>query len=61
MDYQKSDIEIEVYRKYPKDKEELTCRTKRDYMNGLREAYRQRLLNDAATATTVEGAQTKTV
>lgn len=43
------EIEYEVYRMYPKDPDERTCETKRQYLNEKRELYRQRLRNDQRT------------
>lgn len=40
------EINKEVYKRYPKKKKEETCPSFADRRNGLRQAYRRRLLNE---------------
>lgn len=40
------EINKEIYKRYPKKRKEDTCLTFADRMNGLRQAYRKRLMNE---------------
>lgn len=45
------DVEKKIMERYPKLKDEQRCRMLRDRMQGLREAYRQRLIKEAPVKT----------
>jgi hypothetical protein len=46
-----SQIEAEVYRRYPKEPEERTCSQRRQQLQELRELYRARLTNPEVETT----------